>query len=83
MPPEENPARTDLYKREITGPFVALCGGGTDNDGSMESCITVAELAGGGYALRGNKPEDKGRELRMSRDEMTGFAREWLRQHGG
>ncbi|MGW5820617.1 DUF397 domain-containing protein [Streptomyces noursei] len=77
MPQPEVP----LYDREITGPFSALCGGGTDNDGSMESCITVAELAGGGYALGGNKPEDAGRELRGSRDEITSFARAWLAQH--
>lgn len=67
-----------LYEREIVGPFAALCGGGTDNDGNMESCLTVAELAGGGYALGDNKPEGAGRQLRMSADELTSFAREWL-----
>ncbi|WP_406362430.1 DUF397 domain-containing protein [Streptomyces sp. NBC_01579] len=72
-----------LYDREVTGPFAALCGGGTDNDGSMESCITVAELAGGGFALGGNKPEDAGRELRGSREEIASFARAFLDQYGG
>jgi hypothetical protein len=75
--PEEN-----LYERAISGPFVALCGGGDNGDDSMESCISVAELYGGGYALRGTKPEDSGRELRMSRDEITTFARGWMEQHG-
>ncbi|MDT9690306.1 hypothetical protein Q5762_18560 [Streptomyces sp. P9(2023)] len=42
---------SDLYEREVSGPFAALCGGGTANDGNMESCITLAELHGGGYAL--------------------------------
>ncbi|MFE6098623.1 DUF397 domain-containing protein [Streptomyces laurentii] len=69
---------TDLYEREVTGPFAALCGGGTDNDGNMESCITLAELRGGGYALGDSKPEGTGRELRMSAAEITAFAREWL-----
>ncbi|MEU8541727.1 DUF397 domain-containing protein [Streptomyces sp. NPDC048717] len=69
---------TDLYAREVSGPFAALCGGGTDNDGNMESCITLAELHGGGYALGDSKPEGAGRELRMSAAEITAFAREWL-----
>ncbi|WP_415949967.1 DUF397 domain-containing protein [Streptomyces sp. KLOTTS4A1] len=67
-----------LYDRDVTGPFAALCGGGTDNDGNMESCISLAELAGGGYALGDTKPEGAGRELRMSAEEITAFAREWL-----
>jgi hypothetical protein len=68
----------NLYDRAIVGPFAALCGGGQDNDGSMESCISVAELAGGGYALGDTKPEGAGREIRMSREEITAFAKEWL-----
>lgn len=78
MPQPEVP----LYDRTPVGPFSALCGGNEDNDGSQESCMTVAELAGGGYALGGNKPEDAGRELRMSRDEITGFAKAWLETNG-
>lgn len=68
----------DLYAKPISGPFVALCGGGQDNDGSMESCMTIAELAGGGYAMGGNKPGDAGRELRFSAEELTAFATTWL-----
>lgn len=74
----EAPAATNLYEREVAGPFAALCGGGTDNDGNMESCLSIAELAGGGYALGDTKPEGKDRELRMSADEITRFARGWL-----
>ncbi|MFF9644695.1 DUF397 domain-containing protein [Kitasatospora aureofaciens] len=73
---------SNLYESEIVGPFAALCGGGTDNDGSMESCISVAELAGGGYALGDTKPEGAGRELRMSREEITSFAEAWLAGQG-
>ncbi|MFJ3904234.1 DUF397 domain-containing protein [Streptomyces sp. NPDC090025] len=69
---------SDLYAREVSGQLAALCGGGTDNDGSMESCITLAELRGGGYALGDSKPEGAGRELRMSAAEITAFARSWL-----
>ncbi|MEV6245520.1 DUF397 domain-containing protein [Streptomyces sp. NPDC051742] len=69
---------SDLYDREVAGPFAALCGGGTDNTGNMESCITLAELHGGGYALGDNKPEGADRELRMSADEITAFARAWI-----
>lgn len=68
----------NLYEREIKGEFAALCGGGTDNDGSMESCISVAELQGGGYALGDTKPEGAGRELRMTKDEITAFAAKWM-----
>ncbi|KAA6220614.1 DUF397 domain-containing protein [Streptomyces albofaciens JCM 4342] len=72
----------NLYERQAVGPFAALCGGGDEGDDSMESCITVSELHGGGYALRDSKPEGAGRELRMSRDEITAFARKWMEQHG-
>nr|WP_202447110.1 DUF397 domain-containing protein [Streptomyces sp. SID5468] len=70
-----------MYDRPIAGPFAALCGGGDNGDESMESCISVAELHGGGYALRDTKPEGKGHELRMSKTEITAFARTWLSQH--
>ncbi|MGW3272275.1 DUF397 domain-containing protein [Streptomyces kronopolitis] len=73
---------TSLYTREITGPFAAMCGGGTDNDGNMESCISIAPLAGGGYALGDTKPDGAGRELRMSKSEITAFAKRFLAEHG-
>ncbi|MFF4168640.1 DUF397 domain-containing protein [Streptomyces sp. NPDC001744] len=66
-----------LYESEITGEFAALCGGagGTSN---AESCLTLAELAGGGYALGDSKPEGAGRQLRMSEAEITAFAEAWM-----
>ncbi|MGW0734285.1 DUF397 domain-containing protein [Streptomyces sp. NPDC002851] len=69
---------SNLYDREVTGPYATLCGGGTDNDGTMESCITLAELHGGGYELGDSKPEGAGRALRMSAEEITKFARGWM-----
>ncbi|MEV5607030.1 DUF397 domain-containing protein [Streptomyces sp. NPDC052225] len=78
--PEPQQATTNLYERAVDGPFAALCGGGQDNDGNMEDCITIAQLAGGGYALGDTKPEGKNRELRMTASEITSFARGWLEQ---
>ncbi|MCX4799658.1 DUF397 domain-containing protein [Streptomyces sp. NBC_01242] len=72
------PTSTNLYEREIDGPFSALCGGGQDNDGNMESCISIADLGGGGYALGDTKPEGAGQQLRMSEGEITSFARAWI-----
>ncbi|MEU5446852.1 DUF397 domain-containing protein [Streptomyces californicus] len=69
---------SNLYDKPVAGPFASFCGGGTDNDGNMESCLTLAELAGGGYALGDSKPEGAGRELRMSAKEITDFAEGWL-----
>lgn len=70
----------NLYESPVKGEFAALCGGGTDNDGSMEDCLTIAELAGGGFAVRDTKPEgqSEGRELRFSEAELTSFAAEWM-----
>jgi hypothetical protein len=71
----------DLYAKPVAGPFAVLCGGGTDNDGSMEDCLTIADLAGGGYAVADTKPGGQGRELRFTADELTSFATEWLKTH--
>lgn len=70
----------NLYDREVAGPYSKFCGGGTDNDGNMEDCITIAELAGGGYVLGDSKPEGGDRQIRMSADEITAFAEGWLAQ---
>jgi hypothetical protein len=71
----------NLYEKPVAGPFTALCGGGT-NDGSMEDCLTIADLEGGGYALGDTKEEGKGRELRMSRSELVSAAQEILAKFG-
>jgi hypothetical protein len=73
---------TNLYEQQVAGPYASLCGGGTDNDGNMESCITLAELHGGGYSLGDSKPEGAGRELRMTANEITEFAKGWLAKVG-
>jgi hypothetical protein len=70
----EEPLNENLYESEIVGPFQALCGGGTDNDGSMEDCVTIAPLDGGGYALGDTKAAGAGRQLRMSREELLAAA---------
>ncbi|WP_274032566.1 DUF397 domain-containing protein [Streptomyces sp. MMBL 11-1] len=75
-------AGESLYDQEITGPFAAMCGGGTDNDGNMESCISIAPLAGGGYALGDTKPDGAGRELRMTKAEIQSFVDRWTEDHG-
>ncbi|PZT76333.1 MULTISPECIES: DUF397 domain-containing protein [unclassified Streptomyces] len=71
----------NLYEQQVSGPYASFCAGGTDNDGNMESCLTLAELAGGGYSLGDSKPEGAGRELRMTAEEITTFARGWLAQN--
>ncbi|WLQ34228.1 DUF397 domain-containing protein [Streptomyces castrisilvae] len=74
------PDTTELYQRPVSGEFSALCGGNSGND--VESCVTIAALAGGGYALRDTKLADTAEqpELRMSADEITKFAVGWLAQ---
>jgi hypothetical protein len=65
----------DLYQSEITGPFAKLCGGGTDNDGDMESCVSLAQLRGGGFAVRDTKlPASSGQELRFTASELVALA---------
>ncbi|GLW05564.1 hypothetical protein Misp01_06940 [Microtetraspora sp. NBRC 13810] len=68
----------NLYEQVVAGPFKKLCGGGDNSDGTMEDCLTVAPLSGGGFALGDSKPAGAGRELRMSKVELTSFARAWL-----
>jgi hypothetical protein len=72
------PDATEMYQRPITGEFSAFCGGNSGND--VESCVTVAELDGGGYALRDTKLAGQAEqpELRMTADEITRFAVGWL-----
>ncbi|MER6942471.1 hypothetical protein ABT294_00485 [Nonomuraea sp. NPDC000554] len=65
----------NLYERPVEGPFKALCGGGDNSDGTMEDCLSIAPLSGGGYALGDTKAAGAGRELRMSRSELVNAAR--------
>jgi hypothetical protein len=70
VPSDPTPALTgDLYTRGLVGPHTYMC----NTDGSntdMESCLGIAELAGGGYSIGGNKPEDSGHEVRGTLDEL-------------
>lgn len=76
VPSDPAPALTgDLYSRGLVGPHAYMCNtDGTNTD--MESCLGTAELVGGGYSIAGNKPEDSGRELRGTLDEMRGLFRQ-------
>jgi hypothetical protein len=62
----------NLYDRPIDGEFGYLCSGnGTEEN--MESCLGLAPLLGGDWAIAGNKPEDAGHELRGSAAELHGL----------
>ncbi|MFE2075168.1 DUF397 domain-containing protein [Streptomyces misionensis] len=63
----------NLYGRQVVGEFSYLCtGNGTEEN--MESCIALAPLAGGGFALRDTKAEGAGQELRGSAAELLNLA---------
>jgi hypothetical protein len=67
-----DPAK-NLYERPVAGDFSFLCNGnGTEEN--MESCLSLAQLAGGGYAIRDTKDEGAGRELRGTAEELLSFA---------
>lgn len=65
---------TDLYNRPLTGAYAKLCGGGQDNDGSMESCVGYQPLAGGGAEITDSKLGDDSPALRFTREELLNFA---------
>jgi hypothetical protein len=74
---------SDLYNAEIAGPFKALCGGSTDNDGSQEDCLSIAELANGaGYAVGDTKLGEGGPILRYNKAELVNGARQILAMFG-
>ena len=66
----------NLYDgRAIAGPYTRLCGGGT-NDESMEDCLDVAPLEGGGFALRDSKLGDESPVMRFTRSELIAAAQQ-------
>lgn len=67
--------KTNPYMDEVVGEFRAFCGGGNDKDGNMEDCISMADLKGGGFALRDTKSEGAGMELRGSEAELIALGR--------
>ncbi|MFJ1700427.1 DUF397 domain-containing protein [Streptomyces sp. NPDC088252] len=68
---------SSLYSRPVEGEFSYLCNGnGTEEN--MESCLSLAQLNGGGYAIRDTKAEGAGRELRGTSTELLNFAQHIL-----
>lgn len=64
----------ELYKAEINGPFASLCSGGDNSSGTMEDCLSIAPLEGGGFAVRDTKLGNHSPELRFSFAELMGAA---------
>jgi hypothetical protein len=74
---------SDLYNVKITGPFTALCGGATDNDGSAEDCMMIAPLAGdAGYAMGDTKLGEASPVMHFSKDELVKGAQRILAMFG-
>ena len=67
----------NLYDKSIVGPFESLCGGNTDNNGDADDCVSVADLEGGGYAVRDAKLGEASPELRFTRDELIELGRKF------
>ncbi|MFE0457825.1 DUF397 domain-containing protein [Kitasatospora sp. NPDC058965] len=74
---------SDLYKAKIAGPFTALCGGASDNDGSAEDCMMIAPLTGGaGYAMGDTKLGDDSTVLHYTKAELVTGAKQILAMFG-
>lgn len=72
----------DLYSMPIGAP-AAYCGGNSDDDGTEESCVTIAPISGevGAVALGDTKRPDLP-ALRFTAAEMNAFVRSYAREHG-
>jgi hypothetical protein len=80
-PEKDYPMSLNLYAVPDDGAeFQSWCGGNIG--GSNESCVEVAELPGGGFAVQDSKPEGSGRQLRFTADELDAFAVGWIAQRG-
>jgi hypothetical protein len=67
------PKPDNLYDRPIEGEFSYLCNGnGTEE--TMESCLSLARVEGGGFALRDTKAAGAGQELRGTATELLNLA---------
>ncbi|MCC9310460.1 DUF397 domain-containing protein [Kitasatospora sp. RB6PN24] len=74
---------SDLYEAKVVGPYTALCGGSTDNDGSAEDCMKVAELEGGiGYAVGDTKLGEGSPALHYTKAELVNGAKQILAMFG-
>ncbi|GAA0336405.1 DUF397 domain-containing protein [Streptomyces blastmyceticus] len=73
----------DLYSLPADGArFENFCGGNLG--GEHESCVEVGAIPGAeaAFAIRDNKPEGAGLELRFSEAELNDFALGWARKQG-
>ncbi|THA29664.1 DUF397 domain-containing protein [Streptomyces sp. A1277] len=62
--------------------FERFCGGNLG--GEHEACVEVGAIPGvaTAYALRDNKPEGAGLELRFTEVELNDFALGWVKKQG-
>ncbi|MFJ3533428.1 MULTISPECIES: DUF397 domain-containing protein [unclassified Streptomyces] len=73
----------DLYGLTAEGTtFENFCGGNLN--GEHESCVEVGAISGSGtaFAVRDNKPEGAGLELRFTEAELNDFALGWVKKQG-
>jgi hypothetical protein len=70
-----------IYAASVIGEPETLCGGGQDNDGSMESCVRYIPVEGG-VALQDTKLGDGSPELRFDVDELRALGRKIRDEHG-
>lgn len=73
----------NLYGLSTEGAeFTAYCGGNLG--GENETCVEVAPIPGAveAYAVRDNKPESTGGDLRFTGSEMDTWAVKWVRERG-
>ncbi|MFC9244459.1 DUF397 domain-containing protein [Streptomyces sp. NPDC057136] len=73
----------DLYTLPTDGTeFENFCGGNLG--GEHESCVEVGAIPGSAtaFALRDNKPQGAGLELRFTEAELNDFALGWVKKQG-
>lgn len=73
----------NLYELSTDGAeFTAYCGGNLG--GENETCVEVAAIPGAvdAFAIRDNKSEATGGDLRFSGPEMDTWAVKWVQQRG-
>ncbi|REK89895.1 DUF397 domain-containing protein [Streptomyces inhibens] len=74
---------SDLYNLPAEGTqFESFCGGNLG--GEHESCVEVGVIPGAesAFAVRDNKPEGAGKELRFTQAELDDFALGWINKRG-
>ncbi|MFF4952811.1 DUF397 domain-containing protein [Streptomyces chattanoogensis] len=74
---------TNLYRLPAEdAEFEHFCGGNLN--GEHESCVEVGSIPGAEsvFAVRDNKPEGVGIELRFTKAELDDFALGWVKKQG-